>query len=94
MEGVVLLNIDLNSPSSPDKQNELALIARQAAEIYELKDSIEVLEEEIARLEYTIDKAKTFLIGIGGPLNDSVAQFSPDQIRELIRLLDILQDVK
>lgn len=66
--------------------NELGpVVVRQAVELYALRD-------EVKELRSAISQARLHIICIGGPLNDNVKKYSPDQLVTFQKILDALGD--
>lgn len=59
---------------------EEALISKQALRIAELEESLLDRDERLGRIHL-------MLVSIGGPLNDNVLRFNPEQ-RQLLHLID------
>jgi hypothetical protein len=59
------------------------VIARQAKELYELRD-------QVARLKENASNARMFIYGCGGPLNDNVDGYSREQMVTFQRIADEL----
>lgn len=59
---------------------EAELIAKQALRIAELEESLQDRDERLGRIHL-------MLVCIGGPLNDNVLRFNPEQ-RQLLHRID------
>ena len=62
---------------------EIELIAKQQLEIQDLKDCLNILEENIAGVS-------TLLFSVGGPLNDSLQKYTFEQRKPFHQIARIL----